>query len=90
MMKIKKGFKLRPLGGEFILVGEGLEQINFNKMITMNETAAYMWQQVENGSDFDAGRLADLLLKEYDVTREQALTDAENTMMSWKDAGIIE
>ena len=90
MMKIKKGFKLRPLGGEFILVGEGLEQINFNKMITMNETAAYLWQQVEDGSEFDAGHLADLLLKEYEVTREQALADAENTMISWKDAEIIE
>ena len=39
-MKVKQGFKLRPLGDEFMLIGEGLEQINFNKMITMNATAA--------------------------------------------------
>ena len=45
-MKVIKGFKLRPLGGEYILIGESVELVNFNKMITMNESAAYLWQQV--------------------------------------------
>lgn len=88
-MKIKKGFKLRPLGNEFILVGEGIEQINFNKMITMNETAAYLWQHVQDGQDFDAARLAELLTQEYEVSQEQALQDAQTTIQSWLNAEII-
>ena len=89
-MHIQKGFKLRPLGDEFILVGEGLEQINFNKMITMNESAAYLWQKVEDGSEFDAQRLATLLTDEYEVSETQALTDAQKTIDTWLNAGIIE
>ncbi len=88
-MTIKPGFKLRPLGNEYILIGEGIEQINFNKMITMNETAAYLWQKVMDGSEFDAARLADLLTEEYEVSHEQALQDAEKTIQSWQNADII-
>ena len=88
-MNVKTGFKLRPLGREFILVGESVEQVNFNKMITMNETAAYLWQKVADGKDFDAERLADLLTDEYAVSKEQALQDAKMTIDTWLNAGII-
>ena len=88
-MNVKKGFKLRPLGREFILVGESVEQVNFNKMITMNETAAYLWEKVADGKDFDAKLLADLLTAEYEVSDEQALKDAEMTVKVWLNAGII-
>lgn len=88
-MKAKQGFRLRPLGEEFILVGESVELINFNKMITMNESAAYLWRGVEQLPGFDAQTLADLLLKEYEVSPEQALADAEVTLQNWKEAGII-
>lgn len=88
-MKAKQGFRLRPLGEEFILVGESVELINFNKMITMNESAAYLWREVEHLPEFDVQTLADLLLKEYDVSLGQALADAESTLQNWKEAGII-
>lgn len=80
---------MRPLGREFILVGESVEQVNFNKMITMNETAAYLWEKVADGKDFDAKLLADLLTAEYEVSDEQALKDAEMTVKTWLNAGII-
>ncbi len=88
-MQVLNGFKLRSLGEDFILIAEGLEHINFNKMITMNESAAFLWKQVSDGSSFDAERLADLLCSEYEVTREKALHDAKNIILSWQNAGII-
>lgn len=90
-MKTKTGFKLRPLGNDFILIGESLEQVNFNKMISLNETAAYLWQQLSDGNiDFDAQTMANLLTKEYDVDDSTALRDAQNTIDQWLNAGIIE
>jgi len=89
-MNIKPGFKLRPLGEEYILIGEGVEQINFNKLITMNSSAAYLWNQVSDGKTFDAERLASLLIAEYDVSHTLALADAQTTIDSWQQAGIIE
>ncbi len=87
-MKTIKGFKLRKLGNEYILVGESMELINFNKMITFNETAAFLWQQAEKG-DFTEPQLVDALLEEYDVTRDQAQKDVQATVASWLDAAII-
>jgi len=89
-MKTKSGFRLRPLGNEFILVGEGIEQISFNKMITMNETAAYLWEKAVDVPAFDANLMAQWLTEEYEVTLQQALQDAQTTISTWQNAGIIE
>lgn len=89
-MQAIRGFKLRPLGAEFILVGESVELINFNKMITMNESAAYLWQQVQNMPSFTEQTLADLLLREYEVSPKQAAADAHQTADHWREAGIVE
>ena len=48
-MKIKKGFVLREMCGENIVTAEGLEHINFNKLISLNSTAAFLWNKVEIG-----------------------------------------
>lgn len=88
-MKTIKGFKLRKLGNEYILVGESMALINFNKMITLNETAAFLWEQADKG-EFDASSLSKALCAEYDVTPEQAMTDVTATIASWKEAGVIE
>ena len=88
-MKIKEGFKLRALLGEHIVTGEGLEQVNFNKIISLNDSAAYLWEQVI-GKDFTAGTLTDLLLDKYDVTPERAAADAGKLVKAWQDAGLLE
>ena len=88
-MKTIAGFKLRKLGNEYILVGESMELINFNKMITLNETAAFLWQQAKQG-EFDADKLCKALCAEYEVSPQQALADVEATIASWKEAGVIE
>ena len=80
---------MRPLGKEFILVAEGLDAVDFSRMISMNETAAYLWKEVE-GKDFDADVLVDLLMAEYDITQEVATRDVESLLQTWKDANIIE
>ena len=87
-MKIKKGFELRVICGEAIVVAHGKENIDFSKIISLNESAAYLWRQVE-GKDFDAALLAQLLTEEYEVDEATALRDAEKTMVDWQEAGLI-
>lgn len=87
-MRTKKGYRLRPLGKEYILVAEGLEVEDANKMISMNATAAFLWEAVE-GKDFDADTLAQLLVDEYDIDSETAKKDIERLLQTWKDASII-
>ena len=87
-MKTKKGFVLRSLGKEFILVAEGLEAADANKLISMNESAAFLWNAVE-GKEFDADTLINLLMEEYGITHEVAEKDVAALVETWKQADII-
>ena len=93
-MRTIEGFRLRKLGNEYILVGESMTLINFNKMITLNETAAFLWEQAERltkeHSSFSAAELCKALCEEYEVSPSQAMTDVENTLKAWLEAGVIE
>jgi hypothetical protein len=70
-------------------VGEGLAQVNFNKMLSLNGSAAWLWEQV-SGREFTSEELAGLLVGRYDVTREVALADAEKLVAAWREQGILE
>ena len=87
-MKTKKGFRLRELGGEYILIGESAELVNFNNLVTFNEAAAYLWRNVV-GKEFDVDTLTALLLEEYEVSEAIAREDAQATLEDWKEIGII-
>ena len=88
-MKTRKGYTLRSLGKEFILVADGFEAVDFSRMISMNESSAFLWKEVED-KDFDAETLTNLLTDNYDIDRETAQNDVASMLKSWSDAGIIE
>ena len=88
-MQIKKGFVLREVCGEWVVSGESLEQINFNKLVTLNASAVFLWKQVED-QEFDARKLADLLVGKYGIRKEVALHDALALCEQWKKAGVVE
>ena len=89
-MKIKKGFILRTVCGENVIVGEGLDAINFGRMLCLNETAAWLWKQAIEQGDFTADSLAAALCNEYDVTPEQALNDVKETINQWTELKVVE
>jgi hypothetical protein len=88
-MKIKKGFELRTVCKENIIVAFGEENIDFSKVISLNESAALMWRAVL-GKDFSAEDMADALMQEYEVDRETALKDAQTMLQQWLEVGLIE
>lgn len=88
-MKIKEGFILRQICGEYVVVGEGLAQVNFNKMLSLNESAAYLWQEV-SGKEFTKEDLVKLLLDKYDVSEERAATDVDKLIAIWLEQGVAE
>jgi hypothetical protein len=89
-MKAKKGFNLREVCGEQIIVAEGKENIDFSNIISMNESSAYLWKKVQQMESFTADDLAQLLTEQYEVEYEVALTDATTLAGQWVEAGIVE
>ena len=88
-MKIKEGFVLRTICGQSVVSGEGTANVNVSNLVSLNDSAAYLYKKVQ-GREFTAETLADLLLAEYEVDRETALKDAEALCAQWKEIGIAE
>ena len=87
-MRIIEGFILRNVMGQATIVGEGVGQIDFNKLITLNDSAAYLWQSVEN-KEFDVQTLANLLVDKYGIDQDTALTDAKAIANKWMEIGVV-
>lgn len=88
-MKIKDGFILRQICGEYVVVGEGLAQVNFNKMLSLNESAAYLWKEVAE-KEFTREDLVKLLLDQYEVTPERAAQDVDKLTAVWLEQGVAQ
>lgn len=88
-MNTKTGFRIREVCGEKIIVAEGKENIDFSNIISMNDSAAYLWNSVE-GKEFTIDTIVKLLLEIYDVDEETAKADSLTVIRQWADAGIIE
>lgn len=88
-MKIKDGFELRDVCGEHIVVSHGDNNIDFSKVIHLNESSAIMWQAID-GKEFTVEDLADALIQNYDVDYKEALADAANVLDKWKQLEMIE
>ena len=88
-MKAKPGFNLRVVCGENIIVAEGEENIDFSNIISINESSAYLWQNIQ-GKEFTHEDLVGLLTQEYEVDEATALKDVKALTELWLQAGIIE
>lgn len=88
-MKIKEGFELRDVCGEAVVVATGRKNIDFSKVINLNESASLVWREVQ-GHDFDAGEVARVLTAHYEVDEATAARDAVALLAQWKEAGLAE
>lgn len=88
-MKQKEGFVLREVCGEYVIVGEGLNTIDFGKLLSFNETAAWLWEEAGRQGDFTVDTLTEALCGEYDVTPEVAHADVADIISRWQQSGII-
>lgn len=88
-MKLRKGFVMRNVCGDNVIVGEGIEQINFNKLLTLNDTAAFLWEEAGKG-DFTVESLVKALTENYEVDAETATTDVKQIVDKWFELEVIE
>ncbi len=80
---------MRVVCGENVISGEGLKQVNYSKLVSLNATATFLWNALQ-GKDFTAETMADLLTGEYEVDRETALKDSQALLGKWTELGFIE
>ena len=87
-MKIKENFLLRQVADTWVVMPIGQEMLDFNGMLTLNETGAFLWQRLQEGADLEG--LVKALTAEYDVSAEIARADAEEFCQKIRSAGCAE
>ena len=88
-MRIKKGLELRDVCGEKVIIPQGIENLDFSKMINLDEPAAFLWEKVSN-NDFSEEQLTAAPCEEYDVDTQTAQQDVHALVEEWKKLGIVE
>ncbi len=73
-MKLKNGFVLKQVAGECIVVAVD-SALNFDGIITLNETAKTMWLLLEKG--IEKVDLVNALADKYEVSEELACEAVE-------------
>ena len=86
-MKIKEGYILREVLGNFIVVAVGDAALDFNGVISLNETGAFLWGLLQNGATED--ELLNALTKEYETDEEVARTDISAFLKKLHEAEIL-
>ena len=89
-MKIKDGFEMQSVCGEYIIVPAGSENVDYSKIISLNETAAYLWENVVTKDSFTIDDMTALLLAEYEVEENVAREDCEMIVECWKEMELLE
>ncbi|WP_315563712.1 PqqD family protein [Alloprevotella tannerae] len=88
-MRIKPNFELRDICNQKVIIAQGLENIDFNKIIALNESSAYLWQQIVDKS-FTEADLVTLLCKTYEVDNATATKDIKNFIKTLRELNLIE
>lgn len=86
-MKIKEGFILREVAGNYIVVAVGSAVKQFNGVITLNETGSFLWKKLQEGCEKED--LVNALLSEYEVSEEVALSDVTTFIEKLNGAGLL-
>lgn len=86
MKKIQE-FILREVADEYILIPTGSTTETFNGIITLTESAAYIYEHIEEADSFET--LVNMITGEYDIDKETAANDAYMFINHMLQQGMI-
>lgn len=88
-MKIKKGFIVKQIAGQYVVVALGEASKVFNGIIKLNESGKIIWEMLAEGKEKQ--EIVDALLAEYDgVDRATVEADFDKFVTTLEGANIIE
>lgn len=86
---IKPDFLIQTIASEKVLIGSG-EQINFSRMLVLNDTAVHIIEQLQQHSSSVASEtLAQSLVDSYEVDFPEALADVEELLRLLDEQGVV-
>lgn len=87
-MKLKENLVLRQVADTWCVLAYGAALLDFNGMLTLNESGVLLWKALEEGKDRDG--LVEVLMSEYEVSAEQASADVDAFLDKLSQAGCLQ
>ena len=87
-MKIKDGYMLRSVAGQNVVVPIGAAAVDFNGMISLNDSGALLWQILAQGAT--EAELKAALLETYDVDEARAEADVSAFVSRMREANFLD
>lgn len=75
-MKIKKGYLVKEVAGQNVVVSTEKREIDFDYIIHLNDTAKLLFEALME-DDLSIDDLVEILTENYEVSEEEALIDVE-------------
>ena len=85
-MKLKNGFVVREVAGKTVAVSVGGG--TFRGMITLNGTAAFLWDALQSDTNEDA--LVKKMIAEYEIDEATAKKDVAVFLQKLREAGLLD
>ncbi|HJC93492.1 MAG TPA: PqqD family protein [Candidatus Phocaeicola excrementigallinarum] len=83
-----KGLTLREIGRQYMIVKVSEGSANLSNVFALNETAALLWRQLEQGNCTVDG-LVRWMCREYEVDDVTAASDVKGQLDAWREYGLI-
>lgn len=87
-MKIKNGYILRHVADVHMVVPVGERTREFRGMMTLSETNAFMWRQLETQRSY--AELLGALVAEYCMEENDAKLDLDEFLTMIRESGALE
>lgn len=87
-MKVKNNFILREVSNQYIVVPVGNTATEFNGIINLNESGAFLWQQLKDEISFDSLKIN--FMNKYEIDEKTALRDMEIFLKKLQEEGLLE
>lgn len=87
-MKLKEGLKYNEVCGQSFIVPMGESNIDFSKIIALNESSDLLWKRMDKG-EFTVDDLVKVLLDEYEVDEQTARKDVEALIAQFRNEGVL-
>lgn len=64
-------------------------ELRFSKIISLNETAAFLWKEAVGKEEISEEELTATLLEAYEVDEETARKDVAQVLAKWREIGLL-
>ena len=86
-VRVDKGFVLREIAGDYVIIPTGKTVLMFNGLITVNEVGVSIWNMLQEEVTFE--EIVKGILEEYDVEETVAREDIQDFLEKLAKSKIL-